>query len=89
MISAKNNEGFNEASGWRDLYLAALFEINPVQMPPMIDRAERAVIARSRQLFSSAEGARERNSLHSALQALRALRECNAHKMANRPRRAA
>ena len=63
---------------WRDLYLAALFEVNPNQIAARIDVAEKAIVARSRELFGPSGDTVERNSLHSALLALRALRTCAA-----------
>ncbi len=61
---------------WRDLYLAALFEINKADIPFRIEEAEKAILARTRELSSSSNSTRERNSLDSALLALRALRTC-------------
>jgi hypothetical protein len=61
---------------WRDLYLAALFEINKSEITSRIEAAERAIIMRSRELFASNTDAGERNSLESALVGLHALRSC-------------
>jgi hypothetical protein len=61
---------------WRELYLAALFEVDRHEMHNRIDEAERAIINRTRQLFASTCDAGERHSLNAALEALRALRGC-------------
>jgi len=65
-----------QSEDWRDLYLAALFEINEADIPFRIEEAEKVILARTRDLASSSDGTRERNSLDSALLALRALRTC-------------
>jgi len=39
---------------WRQLYRAALFEINGSKLPERIAEAERAVVLRARELFQAA-----------------------------------
>jgi hypothetical protein len=62
---------------WRELYRAALRETDDKKLPNLIAEAERALIARSRELFSTPMGnAEEAQSVDDALYALRALRSC-------------
>ena len=76
-----------QAANWRDLYLAALFEINKAHIPLRIEEAEKAIMARSRELMSASNDTRERKSLDSALLALRALRTCVGEGDSEIPRR--
>lgn len=64
-----------EKAPWRELYLAALFENDETRMPARIQEAVTAILERSRGLFPHGSSA-ERQQLHSALQALRALQNC-------------
>jgi hypothetical protein len=62
---------------WRELYKAALFETNHEKLPERIADAERAIVARARELFaSSADTIEEDQALDDALYALRALESC-------------
>ena len=64
-------------SSWRELYKAALFEKNREKLPERIADAEKAIIARARELFaSSADTIEEDQALDDALYALRALQSC-------------
>jgi hypothetical protein len=64
-------------SSWRELYKAALFETNHEKLPERIADAERAIVARARELFaSSADTIEEDQALDDALYALRALQSC-------------
>jgi len=62
---------------WRDLYVAALFETNTDQIPTRIADAEKAIVARARELFSAgSDTIEEDQALDDALYALRALQNC-------------
>jgi hypothetical protein len=62
---------------WRSLYMAALFETNRNQLPIRIREAEKALIIRERELFEIESSSSERQAVNSALNALRALRNCH------------
>jgi hypothetical protein len=62
---------------WRELYMAALFETERERIPARIAEAEKAIVARSRELFSaSSDTIEEDQALDDALYALRALQSC-------------
>lgn len=63
---------------WKELYRAALFELNPAKIEEHIAHAEWAIVLRDRQLFAAAGDhvSRERKDLNAALHALRALKDC-------------
>jgi len=62
---------------WRELYIAALFETDDKRLPERIADAERAIVARARELFSAgADTIEEDQALDDALYALRALQNC-------------
>ena len=62
---------------WHELYKAALFETDKKRIPARIARAERAIVARARELFfSSSDNIEEDQALDDALYALRALQNC-------------
>lgn len=62
---------------WRELYTAALFETDRNQVPMRIAAAEKAIIARSRELFAaSSDTIEEDQALDDALYALKALQSC-------------
>lgn len=62
---------------WRDLYSAALFETDKSRIPCRIADAEKAIVARARELFSAgADTIEEDQALDDALYALRALQNC-------------
>ena len=63
--------------GWRELYLAALFETNKLNLPSRIAEAENVLLARARELLMVSEhGSEEGKALDKGLYALRALRDC-------------
>jgi hypothetical protein len=67
----------NHPQPWRELYTAALFETDRNRIPTRIAAAERAIIARSRELFSaSSDTIEEDQALDDALYALKALQNC-------------
>jgi len=74
------NQGtFNPTlTGWRALYVAALFETDKDRLPARIADAEKAIVARSRELFSAgSDTIEEDQALDDALYALRALQSCS------------
>lgn len=63
--------------GWRELYSAALFETDKSLVPNRIAEAEKAIVARARELFSAgSDTIEEDQALDDALYALRALQNC-------------
>jgi hypothetical protein len=61
-------------NSWRDLYLAALFEIDRDRLRERIAEAENALALRARELFHNGDNVREQRSIDAAMLALRALR---------------
>ncbi len=62
---------------WRDLYTAALFETDKSRIPARISDAQRAIVARARELFSTGKDTIEEDqALDDALYALHALQNC-------------
>jgi hypothetical protein len=62
---------------WRELYCAALFETDQDRVPTRIADAEKAIVARARELFSAgSDTIEEDQALDDALYALRALQNC-------------
>jgi precorrin-2 methylase len=75
------NQGATAANSplptWRELYKAALFETNRDKLPERIADAEKAIIARARELFASTtDTIEEDQALDDALYAMRALQSC-------------
>ena len=63
---------------WKTLYRAAILETNTSVIPKRVSEAEKAVLARGRELFH--EGTlEEREALEDALYALRAFRSAWEH----------
>ncbi len=74
-ISLRSGE--RASPNWQVLYHAALFETDRHQIPLRIAEAEKAVLARIRELFFvSTDHIEEDLILDDALYALRALRNC-------------
>ncbi len=62
---------------WRELYTAALFETDKNRIPKRIADAEKAIVARARELFAAgSDTIEEDQALDDALYALRALQSC-------------
>ena len=60
---------------WRDLYKAALFEVDKTRLPDRIAQAEEALVARARELFHIAgDNIEEEQALDDTMYALHALR---------------
>jgi hypothetical protein len=71
------NESAEIFRSWRELYGAALFEIDTDKVPSRIEQARSALVFRSRQLFAicpSYDG--ETDAIENALYALQALENC-------------
>lgn len=63
--------------GWRDLYIAALFEADRHKLASRLGGAERALMSRARELFASSGGQGEEwDAVQKGLYALRSLRYC-------------
>jgi hypothetical protein len=76
-IPPHNNPSPLKIRPWRELYTAALFETDKNRIPARIAEAERAIVARARELFSaSSDTIEEDQALDDALYALRALQNC-------------
>ena len=72
------NTSLPTLTGWRALYVAALFETDQNRLPARIADAEKAIVARSRELFSAgSDTIEEDQALDDALYALRALQSCS------------
>ncbi len=64
-----------DSGAWRDLYKAALFEVDNARLPERIAQAEKALALRARELFHIAgDNIEEEQALDDAMYALRALR---------------
>jgi hypothetical protein len=64
-----------DTQAWRDLYKAALFEVDRARLPERIAQAEKAFALRARELFYAAEhNTDEGQALDDAVHALQALR---------------
>ena len=60
---------------WRELYKAALFEVDKTKLPERIAQAEKAIALKARELFYVAgDSIEEGQALDDAVYALRALR---------------
>jgi hypothetical protein len=60
---------------WRDLYRAALFEVDKTRLPDRIAQAEEALVVRARELFHIAgDNLEEEQALDDTMYALHALR---------------
>ena len=65
-------------TNWRDLYRAALLELDPTKLAQRVGEAEAVVAARANQLFQDGDGnGEESEALNDALCALRALRSAS------------
>jgi hypothetical protein len=62
---------------WRNLYVAALMEVDREKVQSRIAEAEQAIISRARQLFlMEGDHIQEQDAMDDALYALQALRSC-------------
>ncbi len=64
-----------QSTAWRDLYKAALFELDESKFSQRIADAERALVERARELFhNGGDNIEEEHALDDAMYALHALR---------------
>ena len=64
-----------DSGAWRDLYKAALFEVDSARLPDRIAQAEKALALRARELFQIAgDNIEEEQALDDTMYALHALR---------------
>jgi hypothetical protein len=64
-----------DSGAWRDLYKAALFEVDKTKLPQRIAQAEKALALRARELFQIAgDNIEEEQALDDTMYALHALR---------------
>jgi hypothetical protein len=64
-----------DSGAWRDLYKAALFEVDNARLPERIAQAEKALALRARELFDIAgDNIEEEQALDDTMYALHALR---------------
>ena len=64
-----------DSAAWKDLYKAALFEVDKARLPDRIAEAEEALALRARELFHVAgDNIEEGEALDDAMYALHALR---------------
>ena len=67
-------------TNWRDLYRAALLELDPSKLAQRVAEAESVVTARANELFRNGDGnSEESEDLSDALYALQALRSVLKH----------
>jgi hypothetical protein len=64
---------------WKTLYRAAILETNNSVIPQRVSEAERAALARGRELFYGDGTSEEKEALEDALYALRAFRSAWEH----------
>ena len=68
-----------DSAAWRDLYKAALFEVDKTRLPDRIAQAEEALVVRARELFHMAgDNIEEEQALDDTMYALRML--CETHR---------
>ena len=64
-----------DSGAWKDLYKAALFEVDNARLPERIAQAEKALALRARELFHIAgDNIEEEQALDDTMYALHALR---------------
>ena len=79
MITRKISAVPPAVQNWRELYTYALLEKDKQELPSRIDKAEKALIMRGRELFEVSDKIRadeEAQAVDEALYFLRALRTC-------------
>jgi len=71
-----------EPADWKALYRAAIFETNRSAVMERVSEAEKAVLARGRELYYGHGTLEEKEDLEDALYALRAFRTACEHTLA-------
>lgn len=66
-------------TNWRSLYRAAILETNKSVLPNRVSEAEKAVLARGREVFYGHASPEEKEALEDALYALRAYKSAWQH----------
>ena len=69
-------------SGWRTLYRAAIAETEKCAVPAKVTHAERAILARERELFYNSGTLEEKEELQQALCLLRVFKAVCQHRIA-------
>jgi len=64
-------------SNWRVLYTAALFEKDKHKLPARIAQAEKELVRRARELFTTSDNIEEEQAIDDALYALNLLHDCS------------
>jgi hypothetical protein len=73
--------GAPDRRAWRESYKAALFELDVNKVPHRIVEAEKALVARARELFdTTGDNIEEEQALDDAMYALQALRSALKHR---------
>ncbi len=71
------NQSVEALRNWRELYKSALFETDASKLPSRIEEARRALVFRSRELFTTSRNYDgEVEAVEDALYALHALENC-------------
>ena len=76
-----------DSGAWKDLYKAALFEVDNARLPERIAQAEKTLALRARELFQIAgDNIEEEQALDDTMYALRALRNTSqtSHRIPHR-----
>ena len=78
--SSPNPTNSSENNCWREVYRAAILELDPTQLPERILEAETALILRAKELFQDGgSNGQETQDLDDAMYALQALRSALRH----------
>ena len=78
--SLSNPTNSSENNCWREVYRAAILELDPTQLPERILEAETALILRAKELFQDGgSDGQETQDLDDAMYALQALRSALRH----------
>jgi hypothetical protein len=86
-MTAAVSSQFPDSRSWRELYQAAILELDAAKLPQRIAEAEMIIVQRARQLFQqSGDNFKEQQALDDAIHALRALRsslQCDSNARAS------